>query len=521
MGMSQEIRADYDQMDLLPQSLEEWVPADHPARFLREFVDALDLAELGFRPRESEEGRPNYAADLLLKVWLYGYLARIRSTRELERACREHLSLVWLTGRHAPDHNTLWRFWRENRGALRRVFRAGVRVAAEQGLVGMICHAVDGTKIRAVASRRTVEHRQDLERALEQVEASITEMEAAVEAAEEEKAGEYRLPERLQAAEQLREAIRASLGRMQEAQREHLHPGELEARLMPCEGRTEPAYNAPAVVDAQAGIIVAATAVNAESDNQLLVPMLEETKANLGAVAEENVADGGYGSAGQLGEAQARGYEVLVAPGAETGGVDRGAYDSSQFEYDAERDEVICPRGERLQFEGRKNRGPHRPAVRCYRCHRYAECPARALCSRRKEGRRIEWSAEHEAGRRQRSKRRDPAKQALLRQRKVIVEPVFGILKQVEGFRRWTVRGLENVRTQWALVCTAYNLKKLCKAWKQGLAAATAVPLSRVVGGLSRALAPSLTPPDRGPAVARIALAEVLIPLSPFPGLGF
>ena len=182
-------------------------------------------------------------------------------------------------------------------------------MAAEQGLVGMICHAVDGTKIRAVASRRTVEHRQDLERALEQVEASITEMEAAVEAAEEEKAGEYRLSERLQAAEQLREAIRAWLGRMQEAQREHLHPGELEARLMPCEGRTEPAYNA------QAGIIVGATAVNAESDNPLLVPMLEETKANLGAVAEENVADGGYGSAGQLGEAQARGYEVLVAPG--------------------------------------------------------------------------------------------------------------------------------------------------------------------------------------------------------------
>ena len=156
-------------------------------------------------------------------------------------------------------------------------------------------------------------------------------MEAAVEKAEEEEAGEYQLPERLQEAEKLREAIRSSLGRMKEEEREHLHPGEPEARLMPCAGRNQPAYNAQAVVDAQAGIMVAETVVNAESDHHMLVPMLEETKANLGAVAEETVADGGYSSAGQLGEAQARGYEVLVAEGSETGGPDRGDYDSATF----------------------------------------------------------------------------------------------------------------------------------------------------------------------------------------------
>jgi transposase len=466
--MSHEIRANYDQIDLLPQSLEDWVPGDHPARFIREFVDALDLGELGFRERESEEGRPSYAADLLLKVWLYGYLARIRSTRELERACREHLSLVWLTGRHAPDHNTLWRFWRENRGALREVFGAGVKVAAAQGLIGMICHAVDGTKIRAVASRRTVEHRKELEKALGRVEASITEMEAAVEAAEQEETGEYRLPEGLQEAGKLRQAIRESLGKMREAKREHLHPQEPEARLMPCEGRQDPAYNAQAVVDAQAGIIVAETTVNAESDNAMLVPMLEEVEANVGEVAKETVADGGYCSAGQLGEAEARGYDVLVAPGAETGGPKRGAYDSAKFEYEGERDEVICPQGKRLKFEGRENKGPQRPAVRSYRCLHYPQCPVRALCSRRRDGRRIEVSPQRAAVMRQREKRRDPAQQALLRQRKAIVEPVFATIKQAMGFRRWTVRGLENVRTQWALLCAAFNLKKMYKHWAVG-----------------------------------------------------
>ncbi len=478
--MSREIRADYAQMEMMPPCLEDWVPLDHPARFLRAFVEALDLVELGFRQRESAEGAPSYAVDLLLKVWLYGYLKRIRSTRGLEEACREHLSLVWLTGRHAPDHNTLWRFWRENRAALRRVFRAGVRVEAEQGLVGMICHAVDGTKIQAVGSARTTEHREDLERALQRVEASIAEMEAAVEKAEKEEAGEYALPESLQEAEKLREAIRASLGRMEEVEREHLHPGEPEARLMPCAGRNPPAYNAQAVVDAQAGIIVAETVVNAESDNQMLVPMLEEVKANVGAVAEETAADGGYSSAAQLGEAEARGYEVIVAPGVETGGPHQGEYASAKFQYDGERDEVICPRGERLKFEAKQNKGPHRPPVRRYRCHSFRECPVRELCSRNKRGRQIEVSPQHAAVMRQRAKRLDPVKRALLRRRQVIVEPVFGILKQAEGFRRWTVRGLENVRTQWALVCTAYNLKKLAHTWKQRLAVGSAYNLQKL-----------------------------------------
>jgi transposase len=466
--MSKEIRANYDEMDLLPQCLEDWVPKDHPAWFIREFVDALDLAELGFELPESEEGRPCYAADLLLKVWLYGYLARIRSTRGLERACREHLSLLWLTGRHAPDHNTLWRFWRDSRRALRQVFRAGVQVAAEQGLIGMVCHAVDGTKIRAASSRRTMEHRKGLQRALERVEASIQEMEQAVEQAETREEGEYRLPEGLQEAKNLREAIRESLGKMQEAKREHLHPQEPEARLMPCEGRTEPAYNAQVVVDAESALVVAAEVVSEESDNRQLTPMLDAVKGNLGEVAEETVADGGYKSSVALGEAEAKGYSVLVNWGGDASGKQPGPYHKSQFRFEAGAEGVICPRGERLEFEGVKTHRGKRFAVRGYRCRVFRQCPVREECSRNRQGRLIEISPYDAAVERQRAKLRDPEKQKLLRRRKVIVEPAFGVIKQVEGFRRWTVRGRENVRTQWAMVCVAFNLKKLYKAWAAG-----------------------------------------------------
>jgi transposase len=341
--MSQEIRVNYDQLDLLPQSLEDWVPRDHPARFIREVVDALDLRGLGFQSREGEEGRPNYAADLLLKVWLYGYLTRIRSTRELERACREHLALLWLTGRHTPDHNTLWRFWKENREGLRRVFRQVVKVAAANGLVGMICHAVDGKKIRAASSRQTMEHRTELEKELERVEASIREMEQAVEEAEGREEGEYQLPEELQEARQLRQAIHRSLDRMQEVKRDHLHPEEPEARMMPCEERKELAYNAQVAVDEASGLIVGEEVVNEESDNRRLVPMLDEVKENLGGVAEETVADGGYKSSVGFGEAEAKGYSVLVHLGGDAAGKQGGPYHTSRFGYRAEEDVVICP----------------------------------------------------------------------------------------------------------------------------------------------------------------------------------
>jgi transposase len=463
--MSHEIRANYGQIDLLPQCLEDWVAGDHPARFIREFVDALDLRELGFGERQSEAGRPSYGHDLLLKVWLYGYLAWIRSTRELERACREHFSLVWLTGRHAPDHNTLWRFWRDNKKALRQVFRVGVRVAAEQGLIGMVCHAVDGTKIRAVASGRTLEKRKDLEKVLAQVEASMAEMEAGLERAEQEEAGEYRLPERLQEATQLRAAIRESLGKMREIDRDRLHPHEPEVRVMKCEGRKDPAYNAQAVADAQAGIIVAATAVNAETDHQQLVPMLEEVRANLGRVAEETVGDGQYATVRQLAEAEARGYAVLTAPGSERGAEQRGEYAAANFSYDAEHDAVICPRGARLKFRGLRKKDGGRAAVRAYSCPVHGSCPVRELCSRSQEGRRIELSPQRAARERQRAKRGTPLGRARLRQRKAIIEPVFATIKQALGFRRWTVRGLENVRTQWALLCTVCNLKKMYQGW--------------------------------------------------------
>src|SRR5690348_1121282 len=152
--MAQVISPDYSQQFLLPPALEDWVAADHPARFLREFVDQLDLAAMGFVIPAAQEGRPPYAPSLLLKIWLYGYFFRIRSTRRLELACGEVLPLMWLCGMIRPDHNSLWRFWRDNKKALGKVFKQTVELAVRTGAVGLALQAIDGTKIQSAASDR-------------------------------------------------------------------------------------------------------------------------------------------------------------------------------------------------------------------------------------------------------------------------------------------------------------------------------------------------------------------------------
>lgn len=449
---------------MFPPTLEDWVPADHPARFIRDFVDALDLKGLGFRVRQSEVGRSNYASELLLKVWIYGYLERIFSSRKLERACREHLTLIWLTGNHAPDHNTLWRFWKENRKALKGVFRQTVRVALKAELIGLLLHAVDGTKLQSAGSRQRVWRKEELERLLEGVEESIRQMSDEVDRQSGEDKGEYRLPEELRQVERRREKIGEALKELERENQEQLLATDPEARRMPGRGGPQWSYNAQAVVDQNSGMVVGEGVTNEANDSHQLVPMLDEVKENLGEVSEENVADAGYDCAQQYAEAKQRGYRVLVS-GRDCG---KGPYHTAQFEYLQERDVFICPQGKELRYAGQGWSRSKRRVVRKYRCHSYRECPVRWDCSQAKQGRALCVSEDHAALVEQRLKRQEEKNRHLLRMRKAVVEPLFAWIKERLGFRRWTFRGLEKVRAQWSLLCACHNLKKLFSWWKAG-----------------------------------------------------
>src|SRR5437588_10115928 len=349
--MAQPIAPDYGQQFLFPPALEDWIPKRHPVRFIREFVDQQDLAVLGFAMPISTEGRPPYAPGLLLKIWLYGYHHRLRSTRKLEAACRDQLPLLWLSGMIAPDHNSLWRFWRDNKKALRQLFKHSVQLALQAGLVGLVLQAVDGTKIQAAASAHRGWTKEQMQKLLAALDEELEEVEKQLEQEGPIPEGTgYALPANLQERQALRATVQAGLEQLEQDGRAHYHPKEPEARRMKCEGKRPFAYNAQAVVDQTHGVVVAADITVEETDSHELVRMVEQAQQNTRAAkAVLTVADGGYGSGAQVAEGAKRKLDLLVQP--QDGGEHKAAgYSARDFQCNAPATTVTCPQ----QKEGRQ-----------------------------------------------------------------------------------------------------------------------------------------------------------------------
>jgi transposase len=467
--MARAIAPDYGQQFLLPLALEDWVPADHPVRFLREFVDALDLAALGFEMPTELEGRPPYHPSLLLKIWLYGYYHRIRATRKLEIACGEVLPLAWLTGTIKPDHNSLWRFWDANKQPLREVFKQTVKVAVRTGAVGLALQALDGTKIEAAASGYSGRSKEQMEKLRAALDRAADENELkVVEANQTPEVEGPELPAGLAQRQALREQIQQGLAQLALDGRNHYHPVEPEARRMNVSGRNRYAYNGQAVVDAKEGVVVACEVTRQETDKGHLGPMLEQAYENVspaanGAQAQTlTLADGGFGAGADLQVAAQQESPVLVPP-AEGKPAGDNPYAAQHFNYDASARTVTCPQGQSLDYEGHTTKDGM-PVDR-YRCH-HRDCPVRALCTRDPKGRQFEVRPHTPVVQAMRQKLSQPHHAATYDQRSVIIEPRFAQIKHNDGFRRWTVWGLDAVKTQWSLLCTTLNLRILYKYWR-------------------------------------------------------
>lgn len=333
--------------------------------------------------------------------------------------------------------------------------------------MGLVLQAVDGTKIAADVSPKRSFRRKDLEKLLGDLDEISAEIFEQFERNEKAETGlEYRLPADLSDSEKLRERIKEHLVQLDDAGRNNLNLTDPDARKMKMGSGNAPigfCYNAQAVVDDKAGIIVASDVVNDENDHKLLTKMIEQAEENLDDAPPETVADAGYCSGEELAKAEAAGYEVLVNLPDNSStkfGYITEEFDKSNFIYDAESDTYTCPEGKQLTFEAYLH---HRNGYegKSYRCTNYKNCPSRWKCSKAERGRKISRPLFEESLERQREKQKIPENGEKLKRRKTIVEPIFGIIKRVMGFRRWSVRGLPAVQAQWSIICTAYNLRKL------------------------------------------------------------
>jgi transposase len=454
-----------NQAFLLPPSLDDLVPADHPARFVAEFVAELDLAALGFELEAAVEGRPRYRPEHLLACWLYGFMTRVRSSRQSERACTESVALLWLTGFERPDHNTLWRFYQSKRPLMRELFRRTVHLAIDVELVDFALHAVDGTRIGASAAGRRTLNRAELQALLERVDAGIEALEAQNCDEAKAESPSWRLPQELKDRRRLRECLQEAMTRLdREAGRSTVNLTDLDARRMRTAHGRMTAYNGQAMADGQSGILVAMDVTTGGADTPQLLPMLGEAEAMTGRQAEELVADGGYYSGANVEAVQNLDLALYAPVQRPSNAGQQPAYYASQFSYNPETDTYTCPEGQVISYvyTSSSRGGSER---RIYRGKTCGKCPVRSACTRNPRGRSIERMPWADAVDRHRAQMRTETARERMRRRRQLIEPVFGTIKEHLGLRRFLLRGLEGVRAEWLLTGCAYNLRKLYRYW--------------------------------------------------------
>lgn len=450
---------DRDQYQLLPPRMDDYVSQDAAVRAIDAFVDGLDLDKLGFAREAVTTGRPAYDPADLLKLYVYGYLHQVRSSRRLEAETHRNLEVIWLMRGLRPDHWTIAAFRREHAARFKGVLRDFNLLCRKLELFGAELVAIDGAKFKAVNSRSRNYTQERLRQLLARVDAQIEQYVKALETADAEMAGVPKAPTKAQLEEKLKvlrerkerhEAVRDAMGDTREIS---LTDGDSRGQKKVGVG-----YNVQVAVDAKNHLIVAAEAVNEQNDLKQLHPMAQAAKEQLQVEKLQVVADAGYHSTDQLQQCEAGQIETYVATKQGTAGQARGGttvYPKTVFTYDAQGDEYRCPAGTRLPFVcGAQERGKARRYY--YNVAACAVCAWRSHCTTAPY-RKISRMQNEAAVERQNA--RVAANPGCMKKRKAIVEHVFGTLRNA-GHDSFLCRGLKNVRAELTLSALAYNLRR-------------------------------------------------------------
>jgi len=448
------------QATLFPEALDELVAADHAVRVIDVFVDALDLAKLGFSKVEAEAtGRPPYQPGDLLKLYVYGYLNQVRSSRRLEREAGRNLEVLWLINRLRPSFKTIADFRKEHVKALVNVCRAFVLFCREQSLLGGELVALDGTKVEAVASTRRVITPESLAKRGQALDRKIAEHLAAMDEADrqEESMSEptVDVPKALSALKEKRQEIARKAEELARNNLKQLVETEPDAKLMRTANHGyRVAYNAQIAVDSENKLIAAFDLSNEGNDTNQLYPMAEKAKEALGTESLTVVADTGYSSGEQGALCEATQITAIVPRPQRGNTAGEEFFERSQFTYDPENDSYRCPAGQTLTLEGvtsQSKKSYANPKV-CASCALKPQCTKGSF-------RRVNRSLHEDAI--ESMSQRAAADPRWMKRRRGLVEHPFGTIKAMMGIPRFLLRGLLGAKAEWALAVLSYNPKRV------------------------------------------------------------
>ncbi|HYN00101.1 MAG TPA: IS1182 family transposase [Aestuariivirgaceae bacterium] len=457
--------ADREQSTLFPECLEDWIGEDNPVRVIDVFVDELDLAELGFDGVDPEAtGRPSYHPSILLKLYIYGYLNRVQSSRRLEREAGRNVEVMWLTGRLAPDHKTIADFRKDNGRAIRQVCARFVALCRTLGLLTQASVAIDGSKFKAVNNRDKNFTRAKMDRRMAQIEESVTRYLQQLDTADRQEPSEAlktktsRLKEKIAKLKEQMQRLEVLKVAMLATPDQQISLTDPDARSMATSGRGSGivGYNAQCAVDTKHHLIVAHEVMNVGSDRGQLSNMSEQARTAIGSETIEAVADRGYYAGEEILACEKAGITVYL-PKPMTSGINaRGRFGKQDFVYVAKDDVYLCPAGERLTY--RYTNEEDGKTLRRYWTTACQACALKSKCTTGQERRISRW--EHEAVLETVQARldRNPDKMSLRRQ---TVEHPFGTIKSWMGSTHFQMKTLKHVGSEMALHVLAYNMKRV------------------------------------------------------------
>jgi transposase len=453
---------DRRQSTLFPEYLDDWIDENNPVQVIDVFVDELELGELGFDGVAPEAtGRPSYHPSVLLKLYIYGYLNRVQSSRRLEREALRNVEVMWLTGRLAPDHKTIADFRKDNGGAIGQVCARFIMLCRALGLFGEASVVIDGSKFKAVNNRDRNFTRAKMDRRMAQIEESVARYLRQLDTADRHEPSEARttktarLKEKITKLKEEMQRLRGLKARMLTTPDQQISLTDPDSRSMATSGRGSGVvgYNVQVAVDTEHHLIVTHEVTNVGSDRAQLAHMAKQTQATLERANLDVIADRGYFSSQEILECDNAGITVTL-PKPMTSNPKR--FGKQDFRYVAGEDVYICPAGERLARSFTTQE--HGLILHRYLTNVCRSCAIKHRCTTAKERRITRWEHEHILEAVQRRLDEHPEK---MRQRRETVEHPFGTMKARMGATHFLMKTLPRVASEMALHVLAYNLTRV------------------------------------------------------------